>query len=121
MLRLIPDHLKTKKMCKSAVKKLLFVIRYLLVKISLKKCAMKLFYKLVESWGLFQSKCNKAVNSFVHALQFVSDCYKTQKVSNKAAHTSLSIIQFVPQSYKTDKMCDKAIDTFPFLFDSVPD
>ena len=28
MLNLVPDHLKTKKMCKDAVKKLLFIIRY---------------------------------------------------------------------------------------------
>ena len=28
MLRLIPDHLKTKKMCKDAVKKLPFIIGY---------------------------------------------------------------------------------------------
>ena len=28
MLRFIPDHLKTKKMCKHAVKKLPFVTRY---------------------------------------------------------------------------------------------
>ena len=28
MLKFIPDHLKTKKMCKHAVKKLHFVIRY---------------------------------------------------------------------------------------------
>ena len=27
-LRFVPDHVKTKKMCKHAVKKLLFVIRY---------------------------------------------------------------------------------------------
>ena len=28
MLRFVPDHLKTKKMCKNAAKKLLFVITY---------------------------------------------------------------------------------------------
>ena len=28
MLRFVPDDLKTKKMCKNAVKKLLFLIRY---------------------------------------------------------------------------------------------
>ena len=29
MLKIAPDHLKTKKMCKHAVKKLLSVIRYI--------------------------------------------------------------------------------------------
>ena len=28
MLRFVPDHLKAKKMCKSVVKELLFIIRY---------------------------------------------------------------------------------------------
>ena len=28
MLKFVPDHLKTKKICKCTVKKLLFVIRY---------------------------------------------------------------------------------------------
>ena len=28
MLRFVPDHLKTKKMCKSVVKELLFIISY---------------------------------------------------------------------------------------------
>ena len=30
MLRFLSDHFKTKKMCKSAVKKFLFVLRYVL-------------------------------------------------------------------------------------------
>ena len=30
MLRLVPDYLKTKKICKDAVKKLLFIIRYVI-------------------------------------------------------------------------------------------
>ena len=29
MLKLVPDHLKTKNMCKHAVKELAFVIRYI--------------------------------------------------------------------------------------------
>ena len=29
MLKFVPDHLKTKKMCKQAVKKLPFLIRYI--------------------------------------------------------------------------------------------
>ena len=43
MLNFVPDHLKTKKMCKYAVKKLSFVIRYVLSKYKTKKCVIKLF------------------------------------------------------------------------------
>ena len=40
---------------------------------------------------------------------------------NKAVGAYPSAIQFVPECYKTHRMCDKAVDTFPFVFDSVPD
>ena len=42
MLKFIPDHLKTKKMCNYAFTKLHFIIRYI-INIRLKKCAIKLF------------------------------------------------------------------------------
>ena len=35
MLKFVPDHLKTKNMCKHAVKKLLLVIRYVPIDIKL--------------------------------------------------------------------------------------
>ena len=45
--------------------------------------------------------CNKAVGSYAHALEFVSDCFKTQKMCNKAVDAYPSAIQFVPDQYKT--------------------
>ena len=41
--------------------------------------------------------CNETVDNCTHALEFVLDYYKTQK------------------------MCNKAVDTCSFVFDSVPD
>ena len=32
--------------------------------------------------------CNKVVDKYVHALDFVPDCYKTQKMRNKTINTS---------------------------------
>ena len=43
MLKFVPDHLKTKKMCKDAVNKLSIVIRYVLSKYKTKTCVIKLF------------------------------------------------------------------------------
>ena len=43
MLKFVPDHLKTKKMCKDAVNKLSIVIRYVLSKYKTKTCITKLF------------------------------------------------------------------------------
>ena len=44
-----------------------------------------------------------------------------QKTCNKAVNIYPSAIQFVPDRYKTQKMCVKAVDTCPFISDSVPD
>ena len=43
MLRFVPDHLKTKKICKNEVKKLLLVIKY------------------VSEWFKTQKICNKII------------------------------------------------------------
>ena len=40
--------------------------------------------------------CNKAVDNYAHALEFLPDCYNTQKMCNKAVNTSLSAQLFVP-------------------------
>ena len=77
MLKFVPDHLKIKEICEHAVKKLLFIIRY------------------VPDWYTTQKMCDKAIlenggtlESVPHASEFVSDCYKTKK-SNKAVNTYL--------------------------------
>ena len=41
MLKFLPDHLKTEKLCKNAVKKLPFVM--FLIDIIIEKCVIKLF------------------------------------------------------------------------------
>ena len=66
--------------------------------------------------------CDKAVDNYAYALEFIPDCYKTQKMCNKAINTYPSPILFVPECYKTQEMCDKAVNTCCcFLFHSVPD
>ena len=58
MLKFVPDHLKTKRMCKHAVKKLPYLIRCVmfLIDIRLTKCVIK-----------NQEMCNKAVDNYPHA------------------------------------------------------
>ena len=48
MLKFVPDHLKTKKMRKHAVKKLPELLRYVPDQIKVNKCLIKLFQKIVE-------------------------------------------------------------------------
>ena len=49
------------------------------------------------------------------------DCYKTQKMCNKVVDTYTSATQFVSNQYKTLKVFDKGTDTCPFASFSVPD
>ena len=48
--------------------------------------------------------CNKIVDNCPHALEFVPECYKTQKMCDKAVDTHPSTIQFVPE-----EMCYKCV------------
>ena len=41
--------------------------------------------------------CYKAVGNCVYALEFVSDCYKNQKMCNKVVNIYPSAIQFIPE------------------------
>ena len=65
--------------------------------------------------------CNKAVENYPHALEYVPECYKTQKMCNKAVNTNPSTIKFVPVCFMTLKICDKAVNRCFFVFDSIPD
>ena len=49
--------------------------------------------------------CGEAVENYAHALEFVPNCYKTQKICDKAANTSPSAIQFAPACFNTLYMC----------------
>ena len=64
---------------------------------------------------------NKVVDNYPHALEFVPDCFKTQKTCNKTVDTYPFEIQYFLDRYKIHKMCVKAVDAFPIVFDSVPD
>ena len=49
----------------------------------LNKCVIK----------LFQEICNKADDNYSHALEFVPECYKTQKMCGKAVNIYPSMIK----------------------------
>ena len=69
MLKFVPDHLKTKKMCKHAVKKLPlknYHIRY------------------APDQYKTQQMCDKAILENGATLESVPDCYKNQEMCNNA-------------------------------------
>ena len=79
MLRLVPDHLKT-KIYKHPVKRLLSIIRYVSDQYKTQQICDK---AVLENGGLLKSvlyqyktqeMCDKAVHNYVHAIKFVPEC-----------------------------------------------
>ena len=68
-----------------------------------------------------QETCNRAVDKYPHALEFIPEYYKTQEMCDKAVGTNPSTIKFVPECYKTQEMCYKAVHRCLFVFDSILD
>ena len=128
MLELVSDYLKSNIICKNAVKRLTFPIRYVPNQYKTREMCDKVILENGEKlmflkyyWLLQNQKlCNKAVDNYPCVLEFVSDCFKDQKVCNKAVDTYPSAMQFVLECYKTHEMCDKVVDACPFIFDSFP-
>ena len=90
-------------MCKHAVKKLRYVIRYVANQYN----TQQMHYKgILKNDGTLKSvsdchknlkMCNKAVDNFSHALEFVPDCYMIQNVSDKAVSTCPSTKKILPE------------------------
>ena len=97
ILRFVPDNLKTKKMCKIAVQRLLFVINYVPDQYETKKVCDNVIMKNGGILGFIldyykdQKMSDKALDNYFHALRFVSDCYKVQKCVIKLLYFSFSI------------------------------
>ena len=114
-LKCVTNHLKTKKMGKHAVKKLIYLLRYVPDQQICDKT-------ILESGGTLnsvpdccknQEMCNKAVENYPHALEFVPECYKTQNMRDKVVNSYASTIKVAPECLMGQKMCDKGlINTF---------
>ena len=68
--------------------------------------------------------CNKAVDNYPHALEYVSECYKT---CDKAVDTYPSTTKFVPECFMTlemwdkEEMCDEDVDDSLAALKIIPD
>ena len=74
LFKFAPDHLKARKMCKHTVKKLPFVIRYVL------------------DQNETQQMCDKAILENGGTSVSLPDCYKNQKINNNYLHA----LEFIP-------------------------
>ena len=81
-------------MCKHAVKKLPFIIKY------------------VPDRHKTQQMRDKAVHNYAHVLKLIPNCYKTQKMCGKAVNTYPSTIQFVSECMSNFCVIKLLIDVF---------
>ena len=95
-------------MWKNAVKKLPLLIRYVPNQYKIQQICDKTI--LENGWKLIfpdsyknQKMCNKAVDNYPHALEFVPECFMAQEIWDKAVNTHSSTIEFIPECYKTQK------------------
>ena len=65
--------------------------------------------------------CDKAVDNYPHALEFIPECYKIKKMCDNAGDNYPSTIEYVPDQLETQEMCNKAVEKCPCAFDSVLD
>ena len=86
IIKFIPDHLKTKRMCKHAVKKLPYLLRY------------------VPDQYKTRQICEKAILENGGILKCVPGCYKNHGMCNKGVDNYLHVLEFVPEYYKAQKM-----------------
>ena len=92
LLRYVPDHYNNWQMCDKAVK-VCFWLQEMCNKAK------------ICSW--LQEMCNKAAaDDYPHALEFVPERYRTQKMWEAVS---------VPDQYKTQEMCDRFVSEDPFL------
>ena len=57
----------------------------------------------------------KAIDNYPHALEFVPEFYKIQKMCDKAVNTYPSTIKFILKCFMTQEMCNKAVNFFLYL------
>ena len=103
MLKFIPDHVKTKKMCKHAVKKLPFLIRY------------------VPDQHETQQMCDKAILNNGRASKSVPDCYKINNCVLKLLTITVMRSNLFLNAIRLKKFCYKAVNAHPSTIQFVPE
>ena len=102
-LEFVPDCFKTKRMCKCAIENNLWVLRYVPDHFKTKKM------------------CNEAVRRKSYTLRYVPDHFKTKRMCERALRMDPYNLEFVPDYFKIQKICDKAVKGDPYSLLFVPD
>ena len=56
--------------------------------------------------------CNKAVENYPHASEFLSECYKTRERFHRGVHRFFFVFDSIPDKYKTQEICNLAVSFY---------
>ena len=59
--------------------------------------------------------CNKAIENYPHALEYVPECYTTKEMCHRVVHRCFFVFDSLPDKCKTRDICNLAV-SFYFLF-----
>ena len=65
--------------------------------------------------------CDKAVDDYYIALEFVADRYKSKEMCDRIISENAFSLRYVPDQHKTQQMCDKAVDNCLAALKFAPD
>ena len=65
--------------------------------------------------------CDKAVDDYSIALEFVPERYKSKEISDKIISENPFMLKYCHDKYITQKMCDEVVDDFLPTLNFVPD
>ena len=101
-LQFIPDELRTKELCESAVKQNGEALNYVPKE-----------YKTIEM-------CEMAVQNNGETLNYVPDKFQTLKMYKIAVQQNGMALEYVPEKYKTIKLCELAVKQNGRAFKHIP-
>ena len=65
--------------------------------------------------------CDKAVDNYSTALEFVPDRYNSKKMCDNIISENPFMLKYCPDKYITQKICDEAVDDFLSTLNFIPD
>ena len=64
--------------------------------------------------------CDKAVDDYSIALEFIPDRYKSKEMCDKIISENPFMLKYCPDKYITQKTCDEAVDDFLPTLNFIP-
>ena len=110
MLRHAPHHFKMQEMCDTAMRMDLDTIHFIIYDVILSMPSV-LILLIPDRFKTERAEmCNKAVEKNPHMLKDVPDCFKTKEMCSKVVRMDSWLLKYIPDRFKTQDMCYEAVE-----------